>query len=419
MAGLNSRDLAWLERFGPLALRDDPVEFQDGDPIPALRDGVYLGLPEGLYFGQDALGSTDLADLWLYREGWWWKSPHNPWRKADDSTRETLFGSAAHTLLLEGEAAFAERWAVEPDPRHFPNLLVTVEDLVSALTTVGAPGNPSPRMGKKNLVELARVYLPDRHVWDAIVERFNRANREREKITAYEAWVLRVMLEAALEDPNMRVVATGAGGVHLAEVSIFWTLPDGVRLRFRFDSLLPSLNADLKTLGNPRDRDLGMATGRRIGDAALDVQAAMSFVARQQLYRFVDVGAVVGGTGEQRAWLKRFPEEAPLDLGERPGWGWLWMFYVKADENGRAPTIVPVTMDFGSLEHRDGYRRAMHGLEFFRAQVAKVGLAKPWTRVEPVHTLNAAAKERRVQIPSWVELPMSVADEERAMTWRN
>lgn len=419
MAGLNARDIAWLEDHGPACLVDGPQAFQQGDPAPKIRDGVYLGLPEGVYFGQDALGSTDLADLWLYREGWWWKSPHNPWRKPDDSTRETLFGSAAHTLLLEGEAAFKERWAVEPDPRHFPNLLVTVEDLVSALTTAGAPGNPSPRLGKKNLVELARVYLPDRHVWDAIVERFARQNRDREKITAYEAWVLRVMLEAAEADPNMRVVTTGAGGVHLAEVSIFWTLPDGLRLRFRFDSLLPSLNADLKTLGNPRDRDLGMAVGRRIGEAALDVQAAMSFVARAQLYGFLQVGAVVGGTDEQRAWLRRFPGEAPLDLGDRPGWGWLWMFYVKPDEGGRAPAIVPVTMTFGSLEHRDGYRRAMHGLAFYRQQVATVGLDKPWTRVEAVHHLNAAAPQTRVQIPPWVEQPIGVDDEERAMTWRN
>ncbi len=393
------------------------VAWREGDAAPIIPDGVWLGLPEELYFLQSALGSSDLSDLWLYREGWWWKSRHNPWRPADNSSKAKLFGSAAHTLLLEGPEAFEARWAVEPDPRHFPDLLVTSEDVLAALVAVEAPG-AGPRVKKADLVELAKVYLPGRHVWDNIKERFTRTSRGREVITAQERWELGVMLDAAMADPSMRTVVTADGGEHLAEVSVFWTLTDGVRLRFRFDSLLPSINADLKTLGNARDRDLAVAVGKRIGDSALDIQAALSFEARRALNAYVEAGMAKGGTDAQRAWLARFPAEAPLDLGDRPGWSWLWMFFQKADLEGRAPVIFPLRMDFGGLEHLDGWRKCLHALAFYRAKVAEVGLDKPWTRVEPVHDMAPTAAHR-VQIPHWVDRPMRIDGEEEGLKWRD
>lgn len=406
---LTKRSVAYLDAIGlPL--------WQEGDPMPVLADGVYLGLPEELYFGQDALGSTDLADLWLYREGWWWKSRNNPWRPADMSSKAKLFGSACHTLLLEGQAAFDARYAVEPDPRHFPNLLVSKEDIASALVAISAPG-ASVRLKKEELVGLAKVYLPDRHVWDAIKERHERASRDKESITAQDRWELGVMLDAAMADPDAAVVVTAAGGVHLSEVSVFYTLVDGVRLRFRFDSLLPSINADLKTLDNYGGRTLADAVGKRIGDSALDVQAAVSFEARRALYDYVVAGQVFGGTEEQRAWLARFPAEAPLDLGDRPGWSWLWMFYQKADMDGRAPVIFMLPMEFGSPEHLDGWRKCLHALAFYREKVATVGLATPWTKVETGHRMDERAP-KRVTIPHWIERPMRVAGEEEGVTWR-
>lgn len=384
----------------------------------ALGDGVYIGLPEELYFLQDALGTTDLAQLWLYREGWWWQSAHNPHRPAKKTSQEMLFGSAAHVLLLEGVAAFDERFAVEPDPRAFPDLLVSQDDLVSALRETDAPKGYE-RMKKADQVELARVYLPDRHIWDVIMSQFRRVSQRRASITMEERWQLAVMLEAAMADRDMAAVVAASGGVRLTELSVFWTTPDGIRLRFRFDSLLPPVAADLKTLGNARDRDLAKAVGKRIGDAALDVQAAQSFEARARAYGFVEAGAVFGGSDEQRAWLARFPGEAPLDRGDGPGWSWVWMFFQKADNEGRAPVIFPLHMPFGSAAHRDGWRKVLHALAFYRAQVASVGLDKPWTRVEPMHTMDMGDRRKpQVAIPFWADAPMAIAGDEEGMTWR-
>lgn len=404
--------------------------FVESEQLP---DGVYVALPEKRYFQQRALGSTDLARLWLYREGWWWMSRWNPWF-ADLPTKAKAFGSAAHCLLLEGPEAFNARYATEPDRRLYPDLLVSKDDLISALRPTSAPGRHQyAKIG--DLAELAKVYLPDRHVWESIMDRFRRTAGDRPVVSAQDRWELEVMLEAALADPDMRSVVTADGGVRLTELSVFWTLPDGIRMRFRFDSLLPAANADLKTLGNFRDRVLADAVGRAIGESALDVQAAWSFEARRQVYAHIEAGRIyvtppeadampVLATARPRllhdqvAWLRRFPAEAPLDLGdEGPGWFWIWMFFQKADAGGRAPVIFPLTMTFGSLEHRDGFRKAMGGLDFYRAKVAEVGLDKPWTQVAPLHRFSGTAA-RRVSIPHWFEQPSPAAAEEEAMRWR-
>jgi hypothetical protein len=407
--------------------------YLDADQLP---DGVYLGLSERRYFQQRALGSTDLADLWLLKEGWWWKSRWNPWWKPDQSTAAKLFGSAAHCLLLEGEEAFAARYAVEPDPRHFPDLLTTYDDVFSALAAADAPGVHS-RLKKKDLVDLAKVYLPGRHIWDDIKARFDRKAADKLTVSAQDRWELGVMLDAATADDDMRAVVTADGGVRLTEVSVFWTLADGVRLRFRFDSLLPALNADLKTLGNARS-DLTDAVGRRIGEGALDVQAALSFEARKAMYEHIAADRVYfDPDGEmliqpdpshpdhaattralqQLAWLRRFPAEAPLDLGDKPGWAWCWMFFLKGELSGVAPTIFPVWMRFGSAEHAVGLSKALHGLDFYRRQVATVGLDKPWTRVAPMHFLDAKAHVR-VQIPHWHEEPPAHPAAQELLQWR-
>jgi hypothetical protein len=398
-------------------------------PIPEtaeLPDGVYIGLPEARYFQQSdrtvpperrRRGSTDVAAWWLKKEGWWWKSELNPfWARV---RRDPMtFGSALHALLLEGRDAFNARYGALPNKAEYPDLIETIDDLRSALASVNAPGFKA-RATKDNMLELARVYLQSRHVWDLLVERARKANPGKLMLSAEDVWQLDIMLAAAEKDPNMAAVATASGGVRLTELSVLWTTPQGLRLRFRFDSLLPTVNADLKSIDNFRGDTLGDAIGKRIGADALDVQAAMSFEARKVAYEFIRRGHVYGGTDEQREWLARFPAEAPLDAGPAgPGWSWVWMFYQKADVQGRAPTIMPVRMAYGGLRHLDGYRKMIHGMTFYLEQVAKVGLKEPWTRVEPIHHLDASA-ENEIRIPSWVQAPHSVEGELQAMNWRS
>lgn len=390
-------------------------------PIPdegELPDGVYLGLPFERYLAQKALGSSDVADLWLKREGWWWRSPNNPFARKLD-TKATVFGSAAHCAFFEGPGPFAERFAVAPDKRAFPDLLETSDEILSALEA-GGHQLPPKRASKADVVEYASVYLPSRHIWDAIMANFTKRAGKKGILTAEEKFHLDVMLEAAMADPDMAaMVAADGEGVPLTEVSVFLTLADGLRLRFRFDTLLPTINGDLKTIDNFREEDLAFAIGKQIGEGALDVQAAMSFMVRRYVYAFVDAGRVYGGTQEEVDWLARFPKEAPLDAGERPGWAWRWLFYQKPSDLGRAPVIFPVTMDFGGAAHVDGWRKVLTALAFYRRQRDTVGLDKPWTRVAPAHVLDdAGGGSSTIAIPHWYARPQRVEGEDEGLTWR-
>lgn len=401
--------------------------FPDDQQLP---DGVYLGLGEARYFAQNAIGSSDLAYLWDddTADGWWWRSPHNPFyfRKPSDPLD---FGSALHTMILEGREAFEARYSIAPNPRDFPDLIVSQPDLYSALREVNAPGVVA-KARKADLVELAKVYLPDRHIWDDIQARTERAAKGRVVLSAENAWMLGVMVEAAMKDPTMRALATAEGGVRLSEVSVFFTLPSGTRVRFRFDSLLPSANGDLKSIDNYRPGDkLTDAIGKAIGQRSLDCQAALSFTARRAMYRFIEAGQVyinpnpLPGSGdplEQAAWLARFPKEAPLNLDGKPGWRWLWAFFQKPDAAGRAPTIAPVWMNFGTLDHREGYRKAALGIFNYEKRVRERGLEEPWSTSLPEHHLDTAmGPEGQITIPAWVKRPTPVADEEHELSWQH
>lgn len=400
-------------------------------PLPAetedeiLPDGVYIGLPEQRYFGQRTLGSTCLAKLWNDGEGYWWASNLNPYyvRKPSDPLD---FGSAFHALGLEGREAFNARYAVAPDPRAFRGLLRTADEIISALRESEAPA-VSSKSRKSDLVEMAKTYLPGRPIWDDILEKAKRKAGDRTVISAEAAYQIETMVEAGMADEIMAALFTAEGGVRLTEVSVFWTLPNGTRLRFRFDSLLPGVNGDLKSIDNYRPGDeLADAVGKVIGQRAMDIQPAMSFLARHAVYRAIEEGRVwldpeplVGDPEEQARWLARFPAEAPLDLGDRPGWRWIWAFFQKPDIMGRAPVLLPVWLDYGTLDHREGYRKACHALAFYDRMVAERGLDRPWTKTLPPHHLNAtAAPELQVRIPSWVKQPQPVADEEAALEWK-
>lgn len=402
-----------------------PSSFPESTQLP---DGVYIGLSEKRYFEQKAVGSSDFAYLWddETADGWWWRSPHNPYwtRKPSDPLD---FGSALHTMVLEGKEAFEARYAIAPNPLDFPDLIVSQPELYSALREAQAPGiNVKSR--KADLVELAKVYLPQRHIWDDIMARAERKAKGRVVLSSENAWMLGVMVEAAMEHDTTRAVATAEGGVRLTELSVFWTLPSGTRIRFRFDSLLPAANCDLKSIDNYRPGDkLTDAIGKAIGSRSLDLQAALSFTARRMAYRFIEAGQVFinpnppAGSGdplEQAAWLARFPREAPLNLDGKPGWRWLWIFFQKPDAAGRAPTLAPVWMNFGGLDHRDGYRKAALAIFNYERRVQEKGLERPWCAAIPEQHLDVAmGPETQITIPHWNKRPGPVADEEQELSW--
>lgn len=411
-----------------------------------MQDGVYLGLPHADYLAApDRLGSTDLVRLFSRGPGWWWGSRYNP-HHVDKTTDAQMFGTALHTLLLEGRAAYEARFAVKPNPRDFPDLLTTSEELRSALEASDGAANVKAKTPKGELVQLAKAYLPGRHIWDDIVERWARTAKGRDHLASGEAFALDAMHAAALADPDMAEVCEAHGGVKLVEVSVFYTDARGLRKRYRFDSLLPTANVDLKSIADWRARPFEQSCAARIAEDHLNIQLAMSHEARLAAYEHIAAGRVFApyadtfyqcdGAPEARAaggradldleavgqpwadqvrWLRRFPTEAPLRGEGGPGWCWLWLFYQKP-ESGAAPSLLPLRVLWGDELHVNGWRKMRVAEDCYVENVARFGLNKPWTQVRQIHDTHHAAG-RRVEVRDW-DAPLQQPGESEAMSWR-
>lgn len=351
-----------------------------------LRNGVHIGLAESEYFEQAALGSSDMVKLWTSGLGWWHQSKNNPYAKERD--REFLDrGHALHCLMLEGAEAYANRFAVMPDKSWFPGVLVTKEDMETALKDFGAQ---RPSAGRKSdFAHYCRTYLRDRPIWDDIIEKWTADNEGLIPISAETHRYVTQLTDAAHEEETIAPLIDPASE-HLTELSVFWD-HGGTRLRFRFDALFPQFAVDLKSIEVVGNDSLERAASRRIRDLHLDIQMALSFEARAAMYQHIEAGRIYGGTRQQRAWLKRFPTQA---RHQDRAWSWLWLFAQWPNESaGRAPEILPVWIEYGDQLHIDGVRKYLAALDTYTAAVKRFGLDTPWRSARPVHGLRGTGPQ--------------------------
>lgn len=351
-----------------------------------LPDGVYIALPDAVYFAQDRLGSSDLIKLHQHREGWWMQSRHNPDR-LDATTDAQNYGSATHALMLEGIGAYETRFAVEPDKRDFEKLLFKDDDIKEALKEAGFGFAGTSKFKSSDWDDAAALHIPEQPVWRAVLRDFQASiTREdgsiRPSVSAVEDRMLRLMHRAAMSSDDIRgLMGVGEDVPTLAELSFFWTDERGVARRARFDKPVPKFTMDLKTLGNWQGRELKHAVGDHIVKGGLDIQVGDQHDARKRMHDLIRAegeDCIHGGTDEERTWLQAIAER-------NMPWDWVWLFYQKPELSGRAAVLFPVYEEWEGLYHKSGYRKAQRALDMYVQFVEKFGLDEPWFRVEPVH----------------------------------
>lgn len=351
-----------------------------------LPDGVYINLPEEVYFAQDRLGSSDKKTLHFEREGWWYQSRHNPDRKRE-TTDALNYGAALHALILEGLGAYETRFVVEPDKADYPGLLVTTDDLREALKADGFDLAGTSKLKLADWEEAVAANLPDAHVWGAIMRDFvatsTRANGEViPSVSSAEDRALRIMHDAIMQEPEMKaLLGFDQDFPSLAELSFFWTDSFGIRWRARFDKPVPTFTADLKSVGNWQGRELQHFLGDHIVRNGLDIQVGHYQEARFLMHRLIREkgdAAISGGTEEQRTHLRAIVErDLPFD--------WVWLFYQKPDPKGQAPILFPLIEEWGGRFHTSGFRKGRRAVETYLRSVERFGLDRPWYRIEPLH----------------------------------
>lgn len=304
-----------------------------------LEDGVYVDLAPDRYFAADRLGSTDLVTLHKTPADWWYRSRHNP-DYARKVTPEMQFGSALHALVLEGEEAYAKAAVVPPFDNFRTKEAQAWRDaaLADGLLIV------TPDMDRRL-----------RHMAELILNHPE--------------------LGEPMGGPLRQEGGTWKGG--LSEVSVLWTHEaSGLRLRARFDKLLPRFTLDLKSYGgNARGVDLTQQCLWLVKDRHMDVQRFMYFLARQAMASLIADGKVYGATPQEAEWLGK--------VAAVEDWRWAWIFYRRRDDDaGHAPIVKPIYRSHFDATFDSGRQKFDVAVANYRTFMNRFGRNVPWAVVE-------------------------------------
>lgn len=396
---------------------------------PLLPEGVYLHLEPEKYFDQPALGSSDWIKLHFHKWGWHWQSRFNPdFDREQQKKKYLVYGTALHALLLEGVRAYEMRFAAMPDKKDFVDLVDSATEIKKALGEAGYDLTGKSKYAKADWNAEMASKLPDAPCWDNIVAAAQARAGDRTPISAVEDRQLRLMRDIATSpewpgnEAVRRLFTPTADAPPLVEVSVFADI-DGIRRRWRIDKMLAAADIDLKSLGGWRGRPLRHEIGEVIARHGLDIQRSDYFIGRGELYRLVREGKLFGGDVEERRHLKRI-------VATEPRWDWIWLFFQKPETSGRAPILFPVwDSSFGGptgkyedvgggfqseiLDQRApgmlrlyGERKLRKAIAFYKENVARFGLDRPWAQVETLHYTEPAAgadPEQVIQFPHWIQ----------------
>lgn len=306
-------------------------------------DGIYFDLNETRYHLDSALGSTDIRRLGQSGPDYWFHSWMNPNRPpVDETTPARTRGKAMHRLVLEGKQAFESRFVRRPnDPSG-----ATPADK-SAVT----------KAAKRDLLGNGETLLHGDD-WD------------------------RIRIAGGMIRENPELSAAFDGGV--PEVSIFYTRPDGVRVKCRFDYLKPRAITDLKSITNPQGMDF-VRVCRVALARGYTTQAVHYLDGRAQLARLFAEGKVFGD--HDKDLLKRIAESAE--------YAFVWVFFQAEDApitwggklSGRHTTLAgQIVTDNPIIDFERGKIEA--AIARYKENLARFGTSM-WVLAEPLQEVQA------------------------------
>lgn len=308
----------------------------------ALPDGVYAHLSPDRYFGQDRLGSTDLTTLHNRPADWWYGSRHNPHRPPREPSPEMEFGSALHALLLEGEDAYLEATVLSP--------------------------------------------YEDYRTREA--REWREGQRAQGRLILTEDMDRRVRHMTALIRNHPELGEPMSAG--MSEVSVLWSTEDGIKLRARFDKLLPRFSIDLKSYGgDTKGVSLTQECMGLVASRHMDVQRFIYWEARQKMAQLIADGHLYGATADEADWLRK--------VSAVEDWRWLWLFYRRQDDQkGLAPMVKPIMRSHDDSSFRTGQSKVAVALQNYRTFRDRFGFDTPWAVIE------AAEEPADHEFPPWL-----------------
>jgi hypothetical protein len=353
-------------------------------------EGVYLNMPDEVYHGAPALGSSDFSTLAKDPASWWYQSAHNPEREHGRSAAHFLRGRALHALVLQGEAAYDAAFSVEPDEED-PGMLRNLFEVKDALSERGV--QTFGEMDAKVIYAKARAAgLAPRVLALARADHDRARSGGRTAISLADDKRLRRMAQLIRGHADLgEAIRSG-----LPEVSVFWRRPGtpGVLLRARFDLLLPEFIVDLKSLSNARGHAPERAALNSIADYEYDLQAPHYHEGRTYLRQFFSEGRVYAWTPDGASAARGLKSEMGRlqSIVAADAWRWVWIFYQLLSHqpgNERAPVIVPYFVDLEG-DWFDAARATIErALGNYTRFVDQFGLNQPWSVIRAIESLPA------------------------------
>lgn len=201
------------------------------------------------YHARLALSQSGMKDLAVSPLAYWYRTI-NPERPSCEPSAEQRFGTALHTLVLEGDDVFRERYACALNKEDLPNCLVTVDDLRGWLRDKGKKPEGTLKAG---LIAQVQAVDPSVVIWDVICAA-HREENDGKTICEPDEWArIHGAADALLSEPKLAEILRDGE----AECSIFDVDPDTqTPIKVRLDWLAPNCILDLKTFSQKRGKSI-------------------------------------------------------------------------------------------------------------------------------------------------------------------
>ena len=252
-----------------------------------IPNGVYLDMPAALYHADPSLSASGIKAM-VASPLTYWHQYLDPNREDESSTPAKVLGRAIHKLVLEGPDAFNRDYLAEPRPEDYPGCLQGVEALREKCGELGLKKSGT-------LEEMShRILDVDPHclLWPVIKSAF-QANvaAGSQEVLSKDAHQQCLRARVAIHSNDAARTALTGG---LSEVSVFWTTPNGVPMKSRFDYLKPQAIIDLKTFSNQNGAPVDSAVVAAVTRYQYHVQAYVYMQAAKAAKELILSGCVSG-----------------------------------------------------------------------------------------------------------------------------
>jgi hypothetical protein len=212
-----------------------------------MEPGIYFGMSDEVYHADPSFSASGIKDIVVSPLDYWMKSAMNP-NKVDKSSDAKELGKAYHKLILEGEKAFHDAYAVEPCEEDHDGLLKTGDQLKARCKELGLKASGTLAEMSERIREVDAV-VP---LWSEIMSDFEEEAAGKERITRAN-W-LRIQTAHRIIGQMESIKGMFENG--MAEVAIFWRHPTGVRMKCKVDYLKLQWLIDLKSFANKMSKPI-------------------------------------------------------------------------------------------------------------------------------------------------------------------